>query len=396
MGLFSSSKKEHVVAIFDIGSGSIGGAIAHIPTDPNTLPTILQATRVEIATHEELDFAVFITDVQKALSTVAETLSHTSGGSFDEIVCVLASPWYVSETRMVKMERPRSFIFTRHAADELLQKETSILTDIYQKKYGDSQGAPEIIEHHIMGVSLNGYAVADPLGKKTRSVEMNMIVSLSPKAYLTMMRQTLSQTFHSTPIRFSSFIVASFIAVRDKYISPDSYLLIDVAGEITDVAIVVNGILKSSLSFPFGRNSILKSIASAYAIAPRDAQELFTLWSTGTLEAARNEKVAPYFKSIEEAWGKYLRESIEGLPSSFSLPTTVFLTADADVTKWFSEIIRNEAYIQSINAGEKCTVVTLEGPEFLNMCNVKAGLCDPFLMIEAIAVMRKKTPLVKL
>ncbi len=392
MGLFSSSKKEHIVGIFDIGSGSIGGAITRIPTDPNGLPTILHTTRVEIATHAELDFAVFIAEVQKALTTVADTLSRSNNGALDEIICVLASPWYVSETRMVKIERPHSFVFTKRLADELLQKETAILADIYQKKYSDSQGKPEIIEHHVMGVSLNGYAVTQPLGKRTKSVEMNMMVSLSPKAYLDMMRKTLAQTFHSTSVRFSSFVVASFIAVRDKYISPDSYILIDIAGEITDVAIVSGGILKAALSFPFGRNTVFKSIATAYAIAQRDAQELFSLWSTGALEATRSEKVTPFFKSIEDAWAQSLRESIDSLPQSLSLPTTVFLTADTDMLKWFSDIIRDEAYMQSINAGQKCTVITLEGPEFLNMCTINAGICDPFLMIESIAVMRKKTP----
>jgi hypothetical protein len=40
-------------------------------------------------------------------------------------------------------------------------------------------------------------------------------------------------------------------------------------------------------------------------------------------------------------------------------------------------------------ADHKCTVITLEGPEFLTMCSVKDGTCDPFLMVEAIGVMRK-------
>jgi hypothetical protein len=121
----------------------------------------------------------------------------------------------------------------------------------------------------------------------------------------------------------------------------------------------------------------------------RDAQELFNLFSTGTLSERRKKKVEPLFQSIENSWGEAFRACIGTLPHTLTLPGTIFLTADTDIRGWFVNVVCNEPYIQSMVAEHKCTVVTLEGPEFLNMCSVKDGTCDPFLMIESIAVMRK-------
>lgn len=391
MGFFnSSSNKERLVAIFDIGSGSVGGALARIPTDGKGIPTIIKSARTEIAFKNELDFGVFLNDMLEALSSTATELYKGKVGAPREIVCVMASPWYLSETRTVKMSKEHSFVFTNRLADELFQKEIDSLKEKYQTKYGGVDSAPEIIEHQVMGVSLNGYSIPDPIGKKSKSVEMNIIMSLSPKLCLDKIKRTLSKTYHSTPVSFSSFAVASYIAVRDRYISTNSYLLLDISGEITDVGIVSKGILKATLSFPFGKKTFFKYMCSKLEIELRDAKELFSLYSSGTISKKLKDKLDPLFKSIEGSWGEALRECIGTLPRTLTLPGTIFLTADSDMRDWFVNVVRNDEYIQSMVAERKCTVITLEGPEFLNMCNVKDGLCDPFLMIEAIAIMRKK------
>ncbi|HAE36840.1 MAG: hypothetical protein UR85_C0003G0014 [Candidatus Nomurabacteria bacterium GW2011_GWF2_35_66] len=384
-----SSKKEKMVAIFDIGSGSVGGAFVTIPSDRNKLPTIIKSTRVDIVEREELDFNVFLKDMILALGFASRNLYQSKLGAPDEIVCVLASPWYISETRLIKISKEHSFIFTKKVVDELLAKELSSLDSIYKNKYGEAESAPEVIEHPIVGISLNGYQVDDPLGKRTRSIEMNMVISLSPKICLDSIKETISKSFHHTPISFSSFMVASFISVRDKYMNHDSYLLLDIGGEVTDVGIVAKGVLKESLSFPYGKKTLFRDICKSLKVELRDAYELFSLFNKGTLSEKEIKKLKPVLDFVELAWGKSFRECINSLPRTLTLPNVMFLTIDSDVKDWFVKVINSEEYIQSMVPNKKFTLVAIDGPEFLNMCNVKNGTCDPFLMIESINVMRK-------
>jgi len=391
--LFSSGKKEKLIAIFDIGSGSVGGALARIPLDDKsgkTIPTILKTVRTEIIPRDVFDFKLFLKDMVNALNATATSLYNKKIGAPDEIVCVLASPWYLSETRTIKMTKEKSFVFTKHLADELIQKEILNLTDLYKNKYRDQEsGMPQMIEQHTMSVSLNGYAVDDPLGKKCQSLEMNMIISLAPKMCLDKIKETLLKTFHHKDISFSSFTVATFLAIRDKYVGPDSYLLLDISGEITDVGIVTKGVLRSMLSFPFGKRTFFEYICTKLEVELRDAKELFKLYSDNNLSDEFKKKIIPLFDSIENSWGEAFIQCISTLPHTLILPGTIFLTADDDIKGWFANVLQNERYIQSMVSDHKCTVVTLDGPEFLTMCNVKEGTCDPFIMVEAIAVMRK-------
>jgi len=386
--LFTSGNKEKIVAIFDIGSGSVGGAIARIPTDGKGAPFIIKSVRNDIKYREDFKFDLFLKDMLNTLSLSANSLYDKKVGALDGIVCVLASPWYLSETRNVKMSHEKPFLFTKHLASLLIQKEISGLTESYKNKYIDLNSVPEMIEQHTMAVLLNGYSIVDPIGKRCNSVEMNMIMSLSPKLCLDKIKEALSKTFHHTNITFSSFTVATYLAVRDKYIIPESYLLLDISGEITDVGIVTKGVLKSVLSFPFGKKTFFNYMCTKLEIELRDAQELFKLYSAGDLSEEYKKKVEPLFKSIENSWGEAFKECIVTLPRTLILPDTIFLTADNDIKNWFANVLRNEEHLQSTTSGNKCTVVTLDGPEFLNMCNVD-GACDPFLMIEAIAIMRK-------
>jgi hypothetical protein len=391
MGFLFTQKKETIVAIFDIGSGSVGGAIAHIPKDKKGTPVIIKSIVNDIKFHKGFDssFDSFMQDMTTTLSETATALYDKKVGAPDEIFCVFASPWYLSETRSIKMSREKSFTFTKRIASDLIEKEISSLTDLYKSKYGTLDSIPQVIEQNTMSVSLNGYPMEEPLGKECKSIEMNMVISLSPKLCLDKIRETISKTYHHKSISFSSFTLASYLAVRDKYINSDSYLLIDVRGEITDVGIVTKGILKSVLSFPFGKKTFFKYICTKLEIELRDAQELFKLYSEGHLSEEFKNKVVPLFKSIESSWSEAFGQCISTLPRTLVLPGVVFLTADSDIKSWFADVLKNEKHIQSTATNNKCTVITLDGSEFLNMCNIKEGGCDPFLMIEAIAIMRK-------
>ncbi|MFA6251654.1 MAG: hypothetical protein WC603_03445 [Candidatus Paceibacterota bacterium] len=388
--LFGLHKKERTVAIFDIGSGSIGGAVVRLPSSENSIPVILKSVRHEIKTEKDFNFSIFMKNMLSALYQTADDLYQQKAGVPDEIFCVLASPWYLSETRVVKMSDTKSFIFNKRLADELIQKEISGFKDMYKNKYGSLDSIPELIEQHIMSVSLNGYAVNDPFGRKCKLLEMDMIISLVPKLCLDEIRKILSKIYHHKNVSFSSFTVDTYFAVRDKYVTPDSYLLLDISGEITDVGIVTKGVLKSVLSFPFGKKTFFKYMCTKLEIELRDAKELFKLYSTNNLSSAFKQKVEPLFKSIENSWGEAFSKCLSTLPRILILPNTIFLTADNDIRNWFVNVLQDEENIQSMVSGHKCIVVNLDGPEFLNQCDIKNGDCDPFLMIEAIALTRKK------
>jgi hypothetical protein len=386
--LFGNKNKEKLIAVFDIGSDSVGGAIVKIDSK-NDVPKIIKSVRNEIAFYENNDIEVLLENMIKALSATANNLYNSKMGSFDEIMCMMASPWYLSENRVIKTSRENHFIFTKKMMDDLVKKEITNLKESYKKQYPDIDNSLELMENYIMSISLNGYKIDNPLNVSTKSVEMNVMVSLSSKNCLEEVRKSLSKVFHHTKISFSSFMMSSYLAVRDKYISPESYLLLDVGGEITEVGIVYKGVLMSSLSFPFGKKTFYRYICTKLDVELRDAKELLNMYLSNSLSQRRKEKVKPLFDSIEKSWGEAFRQCVNTLPHTLALPSTIFLTADPDIKDWFRDTIKKEEYAPSMITKYNPEVVTIDGGEFLSMCEVSGGLCDPFLMIGAISFFRK-------
>jgi hypothetical protein len=394
--LKNSSKKDTIILVLDIGSGSVGGAIVKIPVVPasineatqkSVLPVILKSTRVDIKVAEKVEFEKLLLATEKALTSVIKTLHNSTLGVPEKAYCTLSSPWYSSDARIVKNSREHSFVFTQRMADDLFNKEISNVTASYQNKY-DMNSAPEIIEHHITSVTANGHPTRNPIGITTKSIEMSILVSVSPQVFLEYVRNAVSAVYSEMPVAFSSFAVSSFIAVSHRYVDTESFILLDVAGNITDLSIVSNGSFKTSISFPFGKSTLLKHVARALEIEVRDAEELCNLYVAGILDQSKLKKVEPALQAAEEAWEKLFRESIESVRTMTNVPDTIFLTADTDALPWFKSIINGKGYFTPITRSQKWKVVTLDGPQFFSMCNVVDGPCDPFLMIEAISIMR--------
>jgi hypothetical protein len=373
--LFTSKKKEKTVAIFDIASGSVGGAIVSIPYNKNAFPTIIKSFRTEIKKNNT-DFDSFMKDMLLALHSTAQSLFHKKAGSPEEIFCTLASPWYLSDIRTIKIEKNNPFIFRRSLADKLILKEISNVTDLYRDKYEDKETL-EIIENHIISVSLDNIKTSNPIGKECNVALMNMILSFSPSSFIYDIKEIISKTFHNTNIQFSSFVASSYLAVREKYTSEESYLLVDVSGEITDIGIVIDGVLKSTISFPFGKTSFYNQICEYLEIEKREAKEFISLYNDGNLISIHNDNIIRAIKSVESSWNKSFKESLDLLSLDIIIPNNIFLTVDEDLQKCIVDVLSN------------FNIKTLNGGDFLDICNVKEGYCDPFLMIEAIAIMRK-------
>jgi hypothetical protein len=180
-GFLQKEKKDTIVAIFDISSGGVGGAIVNM--DP--LPIILSSARVAINSEKINGFDDLARATEKALGAVAYHVHQDNVAIPEKIICTLASPWYVSETRIIQMDRAESFTFTKKLADELLNKELSAL----------ARNDFEIIENRVMQVLIDGKSYEYPIGLVGKSIEMNMVTALSPQIFLDTIREKLSHTY---------------------------------------------------------------------------------------------------------------------------------------------------------------------------------------------------------
>ncbi|OGI95055.1 hypothetical protein A2917_01590 [Candidatus Nomurabacteria bacterium RIFCSPLOWO2_01_FULL_42_17] len=388
MGIFGWNKnKEKLVLVLYIGSSSVNGALFW--TERSGVPKIVFSIREPIALEQNVEADRFFALTIKALENIASQIHRSGLGAPKEIFCVLSSLWYVSQTRIIRLEKNTPFIFTSKLADSLIQKEISFFEQEYLAKYSNSKKSVKTIEFKNVKTILNGYESRNPLNQKVKEVEMTIFFSIAGEQILAGIEEVVKKYFHFKDIKFSSFALASFAVVRDVYRESENFLLIDIGGEVTDISMVKKNILRESMSFPLGFNFMVRGVASMSSSSLVEAKSLISLWKDGHAGDAVVKNIGPVMEKLKMDWLTKFQESLANLSNDISIPATIYLAVDKDLADFFSEIIKNEQFNQYTLTESKFEVVFLGPKVFHGLAKFEEDIVrDPFLIISSIYVNR--------
>ena len=383
---FLNTKKERRVVILDIGSASIGGAVVSIKK--NKPPVVLYTVRKQIIVKENIDFQRFLYLMSDTLDLVLMELEKSKNASLDEVFCILSSPWYTSMTHFMKIERKESFTVTRKMIDDLINKKVSMINNDVIKKKKIAGGVPRVIDVQSIQIKLNGYETNNPYGKKVNLVEAALFVSIGSEKTIKLIEDKVSRVFRNK-VRFSSFSLASFVAIRDIF-NEKSFLFIDITGEVTDVSMVKNNILIKNIAFPLGKNFLIRRIASSLNTTIEEAESLFSMFNSGSSDAVTNDKLNKILNEAKKEWVSSFAEILQSFSESLSIPNSVFITADKDIRVWFKDAIKKEEFGQFTITNDEFDIKILDEKLVGEFCLLKNNNIskDPFIMLEAIFVDR--------
>lgn len=387
MSLFHSKPKngQHFVIVFDIGSGSIGGSFVSV--DEGKIPEIIFATRRDIPFQEKLNFPRFLELMIKTLEEMFITMQKSGGGvKITQAFCVLASPWYASQTRLVHYNQPESFVVTEKGLNKLLQKEIGLFRDsklFVRSKVGDAM--PEIMESKNIQMKLNGYEVRDPFGKRITELEIALYISMIPANIYKSINESIVKFWHVPNAHFASFSLVAFDLIRDVFSGESSFLFVDISGEVTDISLAKDNVLLESISFPAGKNMLTRAIIEDMKTTAAVAHSELDLYLENKSTKEHAKQIEKTLDSVSKEWLMYFEDALAQLSLEFPVPKTIFYTTDNNVVSWFEKAIGQANFAKFSEEEDKFTVRSL-GSEFLSKF-VKAtepDFQDPFLAIEAI------------
>ncbi len=388
MRIFSRNKNEgKLILVFDIGSSSVGGALFR--TQKSGVPKIVLSLREPISLQKTLDIDKFLSLTVKSLEVVVGKIYKAALGRPEEIYCVLSSPWHISQTRVIKMEKNTPFVFSAKVAMELIQKEAALFEEECMAKYSDENRSLRSIEFKNIKTVLNGYESPSPLDQKARELEMTIFLSMSPEQVLHTIEETVRKCFHFKNIKFSSFKLASFAVMRDVYAHKENFLLIDVDGEVTEISMVKKNVLRESVSYPLGCNFIIRKVASSLHSPLREAKSLVSLLKDGHAGREIAEKLDLVVSKVKKDWLLQFQQSLANISNDISVPSTIYLTVDKEMADFFSEIIKNEQFNQYTLTESKFEIIFLGAEVFEGMAVFGEKVArEPGLIIDSIYVNR--------
>lgn len=386
-------KKEKIVVIIDIGSSSVGSTIVSFRDDNN--PKILFSARENMVFQRTLNMDRFISSMKSTLEKVLLGLKKSTNASPEHIVCVFASPWYKSVIKTFEIDEKEKFIVTQKLLDDLIQGEIT-KSNISIDKFIEEPIS--IIDIKNIQVKLNGYETDNPYDKEANVLRISFFAAFSFTKTLSIIRGSILKIFNPVNISFYAFPLIAFSVIRDIFSDKNNFLFLDITGEITDISFIKDGVFWGSESFPLGKNFVIRRLASGLNTSTEDAISVFNLVSSGKSNKEIQERVNKILSLSREEWSVAFSKSVINATNGNFVPTTIFFTADDEISKYFFETLSNGKFEMIMSENNTFDVRFLNAKTLENFCTFGNDINeednhinkDAFLIIESIFLHRSK------
>lgn len=335
MSFFSFQKStSHSSVVFDIGSGSVGGAVFKKENSAQHAVAHIEYTKhVPLPLKERIHTKTLIDNTVNSIKEISQEIFSLKR-RVDSVDVVLSSPWYASYTKSLVFEKKEAFTISQSFLDEIIEKELKEMTKGADKEM-------KLIEKRISNVKINGYSTSSPFGKKTNKIELSLYVSLAPISFLEKIELAIHQSLAVKTILFHSFPLSAFSVIRNIFQNDSDFVFIDVAGEVTDVLAVKNGSIVGTASFPLGKNHLVRKVADHFKVDSEIALSFVKIFSDGNAADDVKQKVGTLSAAIKEEWLAYFGQITADMYGAESFPGKVFITSDEDVRELVEDYTDN-------------------------------------------------------
>lgn len=324
MALFGfGAPKRTSVALIDIDSSSIGGAVAYFT--PSMPPAIAYSERIELEPHqdEHLD-AVMLRTLKEMTQLLVKrggpALRKASGsGHIDHIFVRIGTPWQQTLIRREKILEPKPFIFTYAIQHDILRKK-DVPPDGYQN-----------LDETVIATLLNGYPTAKPFGKQTRQIEMVIASSWIEKGVAPEIQKVIRGVYHTHALTITTPASMSYGVFKQLFAHEKNYLILEISEEATNMSYVKDGALIKAESLALGVNDIVRHARDGM---PADRQPRASI-----IDIASNAAFASSVEAAQDSWVKKMESLFQSFASEQALPRTIFLIAPEGTRDYLTRLL---------------------------------------------------------
>lgn len=328
MALFSGRRNHKNIAVFDLGTSSVNGFWVRAFKDGSA--EIAASTRAELKMLENPDFRNMWRYLKDALLLAVSNLKkNVRPREIDFVFVVFSSPWYLSQTRIVQMKRPRKFVIAKKLLEDLVFEEIEIFKKKSQEKFSLPAAELEVLEHDIMKVVLNGYEVKDPIKKEARELVVALYASIFRKETLEEFRDIFEYEFGRAPVKITSSPLALFNVLKDAVSPEEGFVLADVGGEITEISLIRHHIIEEVVTFARGGHFVVRRLASGLGVGLEDAFSFIRSKTRSELKGSLDERVSAILNDAGKAWYELFFQALSEIGKDNPLPQTLILLGGA-------------------------------------------------------------------
>ncbi len=180
-----------------------------------------------------------------------------------------------------------------------------------------------LVHSAIVGASIDGYGLSNPVGFKGRHVKIGIFNAFAPLVHLGALQSVASQLdLELLEVVAEPYAVARVLGAEN--VRQAGALFIDVGGGTTDVALVRQGGIEGTRMFALGGRAFTKSIADHLDLPFPRAESIKVDYARG-LEVEHRDDVAEIVRDDVNVWAAGVELVMEEMAAGEMLPARIYL-----------------------------------------------------------------------
>ncbi len=382
MSLFFKEKSS-LSLVFDIRDTSV--TIAASRFEKYKKPELVYCQNFKIVSQNLADHEKYLASMLKTIDNGIVSIRKNlikigNKDNIDKYFFFIGSPWSVSESKMIKISKGKSFEINKSVINKIISGEeenekAEIESETHMKNW-------TVLEEKIVQSKINGYKTDVIFGKKAKDLEIELFVSFIPQNIKSELSSFGKEGFNMhRGSRLNSCILSSYSFFRDLYSDKNDFIYIDIGDLITDAYVVRDDVIQANVSIPLGKKEIIKS-ASIKAKTPEDVL-LSALRINHVGDDVSSGETSKIMSGEINIWMNALNESISKTCKEIDMPKDILIMINDGLTGILLKEIKNSKNNVQFNLFNKDAEIT----------NIEENILDDFI---ANGKIYKNEPYVKM
>lgn len=305
--------KKHLTALIHIGSGSVSGLLMNI--QENKKPEILTHYKSQANLSSSLEPHFLRREMEKSLKNAVAALAKKAGlQGTESAICLFSSPWYTSQTKLVRLDKKEPFEITSSLIDQLKKEE---IKDLRRKEI-------KFVEKEIMKFVLNGYDIKNPFGKKPKNLNLHFYFSFIKKEIAEKTEEIIKHHLKTPSVKFHTFPFVGFNSLRDLFGLKQGFLFVDFGEELTEIVLSPGNHIEETASFALGSGFFIRRIASSFKLDLPETAAFLNQYQSNHLHQEESRKLELVIREAGTKWSGLFIQALKEMESQGLLPMKMF------------------------------------------------------------------------
>jgi cell division ATPase FtsA len=318
-----------LVAVFDVGSGSVGAAIVEIR---GKRPVIIHTSLRGSLKHEDRNQDQIASDILQKVGEVGEKLlnmhanSDIQNKSINKALVVMHAPWIRSHARTLKAPLREEAEIIGDMIVQLSEKALSVESPLSEDN---------IFEKSIVRVELNGYSTSSPIGKRAGHIG---VVTLESEMFSGMrqnLKDAILRIFPGVELIFRSSTLVDSTIMRRRSPRSAYFTIADVTSEATAITVVRDGVVSDQRIVPIGYRTIVREISKERNSTEEDVQSRIRMLMQNACSTDECRALESLLDSVSSDSTIKFGEVLGEIAKKSRLPNTLVVRSHPDLSKWF-------------------------------------------------------------